>query len=98
MDGAIGSLELADRTVAVQTHDQGTCFIARGLEVIHVAGVQNIEAAVGGSQRFALRSECLAPGGQGTGREDFFLKIQQANPAVVGKGLSIGRARRRFGT
>ena len=98
MDGAIGSFEFADRTVAVQTHDQGTCFIARGLEVIHVAGMENIKASVGGGQRFALRSECLSPGGQGIGRENFFLKIQQANPAVVGKGLSIGRARRRFGT
>ena len=98
MDGAIGSLEFADRTVAVQTHDQGTCFIARGLEVIHVAGMENIKASVGGGQRFALRSECLSPGGQGIGRENFFLKIQQANLAVVGKGLSIGRARRRFGT
>ena len=98
MDGAIGSLEFADRTVAVQTHDQGSGFIACALEIIHVAGMENIEAAIGGSQRFPLRSECLSPGGQGIGRENFFLKIQQANSAVVGKGLSIGRARRRFGT
>ena len=91
MDGAIGPFEFADRTVAVQTHDEGSGFIARGLEVIHVAGVQNIEAAVGGSQWFALRSECLTPGGQGIGRENFFLENSTGESCRSGQGL-VNRA------
>ena len=83
--------------VAVEAHDEGVGFVACGVEVVDVAGVEDIEAAVGGGEGAALGAEGFAPRGQCFGVQYFFTKIQGANPAADGKGLSIGLARRRLG-
>jgi hypothetical protein len=63
VDGAVGAFELGDGAVAVEAHDEGFGFVAGGLEVVDVAGVQNIEAAVGGGEGAALGTKGIAPGG-----------------------------------
>ena len=83
--------------VAVEAHDEGVGFVVGGLEVVDVAGVQNIEAAVGGGEGAAFGAQSFAPRGQCLGVQYFFTKIQGPNLAADGKGLSIGLARRRLG-
>ena len=51
--------------------------------------MEDIETAVGGRELFAPASVLLPPVFEGLLGEDFILKIQQANSAVLGKGLSI---------
>ena len=47
VNGAFGAFQLADGTVAVQAHEQGVRLVAGGLQVFHVAGVEDVKAAVG---------------------------------------------------
>ena len=98
MNRAVGALEFADRSITVETHNQGIGFVTGSLQLVDVAGVENSEAAVGGGEPLAPLTEGVPPSGQGVRGKDFFLKIQQANPAAAGKGLSIGRVQRRFGS
>jgi len=60
------------------------------LKITDVAGMEDIETAVGSRELFALVSVLLPPMFEGLLGENLILKIQQTNSAVLGKGLSIG--------
>ncbi len=62
------SLELAHRGVRVQRHDQGVAERARLVEVADVAGVQQVEAAIGEDQLAARGIEPVAQGAHLGGR------------------------------
>jgi hypothetical protein len=47
IDGAIGAFELADGIIAVDSDEEGVAAGAGGLKVLDMAGVEEIEAAIG---------------------------------------------------
>ena len=66
------------------------------LKIIDMAGVKNVETAIGGRQLFAAVSKIISPSYESFQSENLILNIQRTNPAVLGKGLSIGLMVRRL--
>ena len=90
VDGATGALEFAHGAVAVQADEEDIALIAGGLEVGHMAGVEDIEATVGDDDGAAGAAHGLAPGPERVAREDLVT-------AVHGSIVRRGRVRVQWG-
>lgn len=80
--GASGAFELADGGVGVDADEEDVGLRPRGGEVVHMAEVQDVEAAVGGGEFFPLRPEPLAPRGESFKRKDFGMEIHPRDDAA----------------
>jgi uncharacterized protein len=75
VDGAAGTLEFAHGAVAVQSDQEDIALIAGGLEVGHMAGVEDVEATVGDDDGAAGAAHGLAPGRERVARQDLLTTV-----------------------
>ena len=74
IDGSALALELADGCVRVHADQESIGLVSRGLEIGHVSGMEDVEAAIGDGKAESLISKTLPPGRQGLHRENLFPK------------------------
>lgn len=77
VDGTAGAFEFADRGIAVHPHEKSVALMTRRLQIGDVAGMEEIEAAVGDDKAPASRAEVRPPTDQGFGVENFFRAIHE---------------------
>jgi hypothetical protein len=69
---------LAGGVIAIHSHQQSIAKVARGFQVSDVAGMQDIEAAVGYDQFFPAGAKLLPPFRQFVPGDDFIAKVHAA--------------------
>lgn len=79
VDGAGGSFELVDGGVAIEADEEQVTLFVGGFQVGDVAGVEDIEATVGGDDHLPGAAGLLAPGFQVIGGEDFMRGAQASS-------------------
>ena len=84
-----GALERADGVVAIHGHGQDVAERAGGLQIAHVADVEQIEAAVGENQLPAFAGQCLADGGELFGGDDLLGGHERATIRRTGEGRQV---------
>jgi hypothetical protein len=77
VNGTLGTFELAHSLISIDSDEENVPEIAGGFEVNDMAGVEQIETAVGHHQLLAGGAESFAPAAQSREGNDFFLHIHR---------------------
>src|SRR5439155_19720181 len=89
------AFELPYRTVVVQPHQQRVALLARGVKIGHVAGVKDIEAAVGRHQSLSLNAQRASPARQGVEGEELIAKVHGSNSGRGSAALATNKSTNR---